>query len=67
MDDGGPRARPAVNDPSGEAALVEHAVLESRIAELELRLRERVEENIVLDSEVRCLQREPGVYGLASA
>jgi predicted RNase H-like nuclease (RuvC/YqgF family) len=41
-----------------QSALVEHAVLESRIAELELRLRERVEENIVLDNEVRCLQRE---------
>jgi hypothetical protein len=34
------------------------SMLERRIAELELRLRERVEENIVLDNEVHCLQRE---------
>jgi chromosome segregation ATPase len=41
-----------------QSALVEHAVLQSRVAELELRLRERVEENIVLDNEVGCLQKE---------
>ena len=46
------------NDHTDQSALVEHAVLESRIAELELRLRERVEENVVLDNEVRCLQKE---------
>jgi chromosome segregation ATPase len=46
------------NDHADQSALVEHAVLESRIAELELRLRERVEENVVLDNEVRCLQKE---------
>jgi hypothetical protein len=34
------------------------SLLERRVAELELRLRERVEENIVLDHEVHCLQRE---------
>ncbi len=34
------------------------SMLQRRIAELELRLRERVEENIVLDNEVHCLQRE---------
>jgi hypothetical protein len=34
------------------------SLLERRVAELELRLRERVEENIVLDNEVHCLQRE---------
>jgi hypothetical protein len=34
------------------------SMLQRRIAELELRLRERVEENIVLDNEVQCLQRE---------
>ena len=41
-----------------QSALVEHAVLQSRVVELELRLRERVEENIVLDNEVGCLQKE---------
>jgi hypothetical protein len=46
------------SDHTDQSALVEHAVLQSRIAELELRLRERVEENVVLDNEVRCLQRE---------
>ena len=49
---------PDPGDTTDQSALVELAVLESRIAELELRLRERVEENIVLDNEVRCLQRE---------
>ena len=55
-----PGGRPS--DPGNghidQPAPAEHAALQSRIAELELRLRERVEENIVLDHEVRCLQKE---------
>jgi hypothetical protein len=46
------------HDHSDQSTLAEQSGLQSRIAELELRLRERVEENIVLDHEVRCLQRE---------
>ncbi len=46
------------NGATDRTALVELAVLQSRVAELELRLRERVEENVVLDNEVRCLQKE---------
>src|ERR1700722_8198797 len=46
------------NDHADQSAVVERAVLRSRVAELELRLRERVEENNVLDNEVRCLKRE---------
>lgn len=45
-------------DHTGQSAPAEHAVLQNRLADLELRLRERVEENIVLDNEVRCLQKE---------
>jgi hypothetical protein len=33
-------------------------ILENRVADLELKLRERVEENLVLDSEVRHLQKD---------
>ncbi|MGD0393176.1 MAG: hypothetical protein ABSC41_11085 [Acidimicrobiales bacterium] len=55
-----PGGRPSEpgNGHIDQPAPAEHAALQSRIAELEIRLRERVEENIVLDHEVRCLQKE---------
>jgi len=49
------------HDATDQSVLGERALLRSRVAELELRLRERVEENTVLDNEVRVLKREQGV------
>ena len=59
-----PPGAPEACNETRESQLLEHALLaelanmQERVAELDLRLRERLEESVVLDSEVRSLQED---------
>jgi len=59
-----PPGAPDADNETRESLVLEHALLaelanmQERVAELDLRLRERLEESVVLDSEVRSLQED---------